>query len=253
MCLIVVGLDAAARYPFLVAANRDERHARPTQSAAWWPQRVLGGRDLAAGGTWLAVDARGRFAAVTNIRDAERPAGLRSRGSLVADFLLGDVPAARYAERAVRDGVSFGAFNLLLYDGRELHFASNRTAASRLGSGLHAFSNAPPGTEWPKTSSALAGAEELLTHAAPLEPLFELLARRDDSGPAELRHQRTHFVVGPTYGTRCSTVVLVDSRGELTFAERTFDSSGALVGEVRETLAVERGAALTAAPTTTPQ
>src|SRR5262245_51229901 len=99
MCLIVVGLDAAARYPFVVAANRDEQHARPTQSAAWWPQRVLGGRDLAAGGTWLAVDARGRFAAVTNIRDAQRPVGLRSRGSLVAEFLLGREPAASYAAR----------------------------------------------------------------------------------------------------------------------------------------------------------
>lgn len=240
MCLIVVGLDAAARYGFLVAANRDEQHARPTETAAWWPQRVLGGRDLAAGGTWLAVDARGRFAAVTNIRDAQSPIGLRSRGSLVADFLLGDVPARRYAERAARDGAGFGAFNLLLYDGRELHFASNRTAATRLGVGLHALSNAPPGTAWPKTSSALTGAHELLASASPIEPLFALLARRDDSGPAELRHQRTHFVVGPTYGTRCSTVVLVDSRGELTFAERTFDAAGALVGEVRETFELER-------------
>jgi uncharacterized protein with NRDE domain len=240
MCLIVVGLDAAARYPFLVAANRDEQHARPAEAAAWWPQRVLGGRDLTAGGTWLAVDARGRFAAVTNIRDAQRPAGLRSRGSLVADFLLEDVPAARYAERAVRDGLRFGAFNLLLFDGRELHFASNRTAAARLGAGLHAFSNAPPGTEWPKTSSALTGAEQLLPDPAPLEPLFELLARRDHSGPAELRHQRTHFVVGPTYGTRCSTIVLVDSRGELTFAERTFDATGTLVGERRESFELER-------------
>jgi len=240
MCLIVVGLDAAARYPFLVAANRDEQHARPAVTAAWWPQRVLGGRDLTAGGTWLAVDARGRFAAVTNIRDAQRPVDLRSRGSLVADFLLEEVPAAHYAERAVRDGSGFGAFNLLLYDGRELHFASNRTTAARLGAGLHAFSNAPPGTVWPKTISALTGAEQLLTDTAPLEPLFGLLARRDNSGPAELRHQRTHFVVGPSYGTRCSTVVLVDSRGELTFAERTFDASGALVGEMRETFSLER-------------
>lgn len=241
MCLIVVGLDAAARYPFLVAANRDEQHARPAETAAWWPQRVLGGRDLTAGGTWLAVDARGRFAAVTNIRDAQRPAGLRSRGSLVADFLLEGVSAARYAERAVRDGSHFGAFNLLLYDGRELHFASNRTAAAQLGAGLHAFSNAPPGSEWPKTSSALTGAEKLLTRTAPsLEPLFELLARRDDSGPAELRHQRTHFVVGPTYGTRCSTLVLVDAHGELTFAERTFDAAGTLVAEMRESFRLER-------------
>src|SRR5687768_15648989 len=119
MCLIVVGLGASVRYPLLVAANRDEQHARPTQTAAWWPDapHILGGRDLLAGGTWLAVDERGRFAAVTNIRDPERPLGLRSRGSLVADYLGGLESAAHYAARAVRDGAAYGAFNLLLFDG----------------------------------------------------------------------------------------------------------------------------------------
>jgi uncharacterized protein with NRDE domain len=240
MCLIVVGLGATARYPFLVAANRDEQHARPTAAATWWSQPVLGGRDLAAGGTWLAVDALGRFAAVTNIRDTQRPPGLRSRGALVAEFLLGSEPAASYAERVSADGAAYGAFNLLLFDGRELHFTSNRAATARLGPGMHAYSNAPPGTEWPKTGSALTGAEQALTNEAPLEPLFDLLACRDDAGAPELRHQRTHFVVGSTYGTRCSTVVLVDTRGRLTFAERTFDPAGALVGEVRETFAPAR-------------
>jgi len=242
MCLIVVGVGASARYPLLVAANRDEQHARPTQTAAWWPDapHVLGGRDLSAGGTWLAIDDRGRFAAVTNIRDPERPLGLRSRGSLVADYLRGSDSAARYAARAVRVGATFGAFNLLLFDGRELHFASNRAAATRLDTGLHAFSNAPPGTEWPKTASALQGSKPLLAHAAPVEPLFALLAERDATGEPELRYQRTHFVVGPTYGTRCSTVVLVAADGRVTFAECTFDAVGTLVGEVRESFALDR-------------
>jgi uncharacterized protein with NRDE domain len=241
MCLIVVGVGASTRYPLLVAANRDEQHARPTQTAAWWSEapRLLGGRDLSAGGTWLAIDDRGRFAAVTNIRDPQRPLGLRSRGSLVADYLLGEDTAERYAARAVRDGASFGGFNLLLFDGRELHFASNRAPAVRLEMGLHAFSNAPPGTEWPKTASALQGAKPLLAHASPVEPLFALLAERDALGEPELRYQRTHFVVGPTYGTRCSTVVLVAADGRVTFAERTFEAGGALVGEVRESFALE--------------
>ena len=132
MCLIVVGVGASARHPLLVAANRDEQHARPTLPAAWWADapQVLGGRDLTAGGTWLAVDDRGRFAAVTNVRDPQRPLALRSRGSLVADFLTDDLPAAQYAARVVQGGAAFGAFNLLLFDGEELHFASNRAAAS---------------------------------------------------------------------------------------------------------------------------
>jgi uncharacterized protein with NRDE domain len=241
MCLIVVGVGASAHYPLLVAANRDEQHARPTRIAGWWAdaQRVLGGRDLLAGGTWLAIDDRGRFAAVTNIRDPERPVGLRSRGSLVADYLSGGDSAAQYAGRAGRDGAAFGAFNLLLFDGRELHFASNRTVPARLADGLHAFSNAPPGDEWPKTASALAQAEPLLAHADPVEPLFALLAERDDTGGPE-RYQRTHFVAGPTYGTRCSTVVLFAADGRATFAERTFGVSGELVAEVRESFALNR-------------
>src|SRR5262245_10659245 len=143
MCLIVVALGAAPRYPLIVAANRDELHARRTASAAWWPDRprVLGGRDLEAGGTWLALDRGGRLAAVTNIREANRPVGLRSRGSLVADFVADLEAAEEHAARAVRDGAAFGPFNLFLYDGRELMFASNRAPAARLGLGSHSFSN----------------------------------------------------------------------------------------------------------------
>ena len=189
MCLIVVALDATPRYPLFVAANRDEQHARPAGS-----RRALG-QDT--GGSWLALERSGRFAAVTNIREAKRPVGLRSRGALVADFVAYHAPAAVHAARAVRDGGAFGAFNLFLYDGRELMFASNRAAAAQLGTGLHSFSNAPAGVEWPKTASARAGVERLLSQATPLEPLFELLAERNEFGPPEQRYQRTHFVVGP--------------------------------------------------------
>jgi uncharacterized protein with NRDE domain len=245
MCLIVVALGASPRYPLIVAANRDEQHTRPAAGAAWWPEapHVLAGRDLQAGGTWLAVDRRGRFAAVTNIRDPERRQAPRSRGSLVADYLADATPAEGYARLAVRDGAQFGLFNLLLYDGRELWFASNRADAARLGSGLHAFSNAPAGVEWPKTASARAGAERLLTEPAPIEPLFALLAERDDWGSPEQRYQRTHFVVGPVYGTRCSTVVLVDAQGRAAFAERSFDAAGRVVAEVRESFELERALA----------
>jgi uncharacterized protein with NRDE domain len=159
MCLIVVALRAAPRYPLIVAANRDERHARPTASASWWAEapRVLGGRDLEAGGTWLGLERAGRFAAVTNIREPDRPRGTRSRGTLVAEFLTSSVSAAAHAARAVEEGAAFGPFNLFAYAGGELWFASNRGAAARLAPGLHSFSNAPAGVDWPKTASARAG------------------------------------------------------------------------------------------------
>jgi uncharacterized protein with NRDE domain len=244
MCLIVVAARATPKLPLVVAANRDEQHARPAASAAWWPEpRMLGGRDLQAGGTWLAVDRRGRFAAVTNIRAGARPVGLKSRGSLVTDYLASADEAGGYAARVAREGAAFGPFNLLIDDGRELWFASNRAGAALLGSGFHAFSNAPAGVEWPKIVSARAGVERLLSppFAAEslLEPLFALLAERDDSSSPEQRYERTHFVVGATYGTRCSTVLLIDDDGHAVFAERSFDAAGRQVGEVLDRFDLE--------------
>jgi uncharacterized protein with NRDE domain len=245
MCLIVIAARATPKIGLVVAANRDEQHARPAARAAWWPgpPRILGGRDLRAGGTWLAVDGRGRFGAVTNIRDASGPAGLRSRGSLVTDYLASADSAAAYAERAVREGAAFGLFNLLIYGGGELWFASNRAAAARLEAGVHSFSNAPAGVEWPKMASARAGVERLLSTPSAVEPLlqsfFALLAERDDSSSPEQRYERTHFVIGATYGTRCSTVLLVDDVGRAIFAERSFDAAGRQIGEVRESFEVD--------------
>ena len=72
MCLILVAWKAHHDYPFIVAANRDEFHARATAVAGAWTDapQVLAGRDLEAGGTWLGVTDAGRFAAVTNVREA---------------------------------------------------------------------------------------------------------------------------------------------------------------------------------------
>jgi uncharacterized protein with NRDE domain len=240
MCLIVIALCASPRYPLIVAANRDEAHERPTATARWWADAplLLGGRDLAAGGTWLALDRRGRIAAVTNVREDPRRLGRRSRGALVTGFLAADAAAADYAAQAVERGGDFGPFNLLLVERSELHYASNRAGVARLGAGLHAFSNAPLGAEWPKVATARAGVERLLVDPAPLEPLFALLAERSDADEPEQRYRSSHFLIGPRYGTRCSTVVLADEAGCVTFCERSFDAAGRLSVEVRETFSV---------------
>jgi uncharacterized protein with NRDE domain len=241
MCLVVVAHAAAARYRFVIAANRDELHARPTRPAGWWPEPpgLLGGRDLLAGGTWLGVDKRGRIAAVTNVRDGTPREAPRSRGALVTDYLGADEPAGSLAARLAAAGAGFAAFNLLLLDGAELRYTSNRAPPTRLEPGVHALSNAPLGVDWPKTATAKHGVTRLLASADPLEGLFELLATRSTADSAEERYRSAHFVTGPVYGTRCSTVILIDDRGNLTFAERSFDAGGSRTGEVRETLAIE--------------
>ncbi len=75
MCLILLSLGQHAEYPLIVAANRDEFHARAAAPAAFWTDRpgILAGRDLEARGTWMGVSRTGRFAAVTNFRGAREP------------------------------------------------------------------------------------------------------------------------------------------------------------------------------------
>ena len=239
MCLAVVAWNAAARYPLLLAANRDERHGRPTAPAAWWQDlpSVLGGRDLEAHGSWLAIDRRGRIAAVTNIRDPVPRAASRSRGALVADFVAGSGSPAEFDAAIGPHAQEYGPFNLLLFDGRELGYSSNRAPAAHLMPGVHALSNAAPSADWPKLRTARAGMEAVLNDPAPADALFELLARRS-AAPAADQYRSAHFIEGPVYGTRSSTVITIDAAGSATFAERSFDSAANLTAEARETFRI---------------
>ena len=80
MCLIYVAWRCHSRYHLVVAANRDEYHARPAAPAHWWDDTpgLLGGRDLTAGGTWLGVDSTGRFAALTNCQGPSAHGSVRA-------------------------------------------------------------------------------------------------------------------------------------------------------------------------------
>jgi uncharacterized protein with NRDE domain len=224
----------------LFCANRDERHARPSAAAGWWADRpqILGGRDLLAGGSWLAVDRRGRLAAVTNFRDPSAAAAPRSRGELVADYLMGTSSSDDFSAAVQSRGEQYGPFSLLLLDGVDLRYLSNRAPAARLGPGVHAVSNAAYGAEWPKVRSARAGVERLLESSEPVDALFEMLALRGAPAAGDEYYRTAHFIEGATYGTRSSTVVLIDRDGTLTFAERSFDAAARFTGEVRETFAL---------------
>src|SRR5688500_2594326 len=122
MCLVVVSLEASERYSLVFCANRDERHARPSATAGWWHDhpRVLGGRDLVAGGSWLAIDRAGRLAAVTNFRTLDATAAPRSRGELVAEYVTGARSLDAYSAALHRRSAEYGPFSLLLLDGADL-------------------------------------------------------------------------------------------------------------------------------------
>ena len=249
MCLVVAALGMSTRHELLFAANRDERHARPSEAAHWWPDApdVFGGRDLTAHGTWLGVDRSGRLAAVTNFRDSGAAAPPLSRGALVADYLRGAQPLEEFAAALEERSNDYGPFSLLLREHGAVRVISNRAPRAELGAGVHALSNAAYGVEWPKVRSARAGMQRLLQVPDPVAALFALLAERAAATTPEERYTTSHFVEGPVYGTRSSTVIVIGRDGRLTFAERSFDAGARITNEVRTSFALEPLASRSAA------
>ncbi len=235
MCLIVVANWVDNRFALVVAANRDERHARPTAGADWWSDApdILGGRDLSAGGTWLAVSRMGQFAAVTNVHAPGAPAADKSRGLLVTDYLGARASAEVYGRHLAPHGADYGPFNLLLFDGAALHYVSNRAQPAALPAGIHGLGNSPLGTDWPKVRRAVQGLAAALDAEDPVDALFELLTLRECDASDERRYTDDLFVVGSEYGTRSSTVVLIGHDGSVALVERRFDASATCVGESR--------------------
>ncbi len=243
MCLVLLAVGARPGVPLVVAANRDEFHARPSAAAHRWPGAagIVAGRDLEAGGTWLGVAASGRFAAVTNVSEVPSPGTFRSRGELVPGFLAGGETARAYAERI--EGDAYRGFNLLLWDGESLVYSSNRHPSQVLGPGIHALANGVLDEARFKVSrsrAALAGTLATTGDAELADALFAPLA--DRSLPPEPEHRAVTgmseaevaalaapFIVGERYGTRASTVVIVGERA-VALAERRFAPGGVPAG-----------------------
>lgn len=262
MCLIAIAWNTRPDLPLALIANRDEFHARPTAAAAFDPQHpdVYGGRDLVQCGSWLLASSRRRLAAVTNVRAGVAPeAAALSRGWLVRDFVQGDASAADFAHDLSATAQDYGRFNLLVWDGDALWFATNhpRFDAAPVAPGLHAMSNGAFDAPWPKSTAAtrtLADWLEMTAHSGPLasiddavlEPLFAGLRDTRTAPDASLpetgvglaleRRLSPAFIEDAQYGTRCSSVVLVDREGVM-LCERRFDADGKAIETSRQRLA----------------
>ncbi len=251
MCLLVLAWNVHPRYRLIVAANRDEYHDRPAEPLGNWPppEDMLAGRDLRAGGTWLGVDRRRRFGVITNFHDLRRAAPTApSRGGLIPRFMRQDAGAGEYLSSLEPQAAAYGGFNLLLADGRSLWYGSNRVTpfARELAPGVYGLSNERLDTPWPKLRRVRAGFESWLRESAAYDTdaavLFALLG---DSRPATEAERPPRmglppewektlsapFVRHSLYGTRCSTVALIEPSGGLLLAERRFDSEGRCSGE----------------------
>jgi uncharacterized protein with NRDE domain len=254
MCLLVLAWHSHPRYRLVVAANRDEFHARPAAPLALWPAPadILAGRDLRAGGTWLALDRQRRFGVVTNFRELQAArAGAPSRGGLIPDYLHGASGAGGFLSALAPRAAEYSGFNLLLSDGAALWYGSNRATplARALAPGVYGLANELLDTPWPKLTRVRAGFERwLCTPEADPAALFVLLADRTPalSGAAPAtgglpahwaRALSAPFVQHPEYGTRCSTVLLLGLEGQVQLSERRFDAQGELMGESEFVLA----------------
>jgi uncharacterized protein with NRDE domain len=231
VCLLAIAHRATSRFPLVIAANRDEDYQRPTYEAHPWEAApdVVGGVDGLQGGSWLAVRRGGRFAAVTNLRGAERRK--RSRGFLVRDFVTSDVSPEEYAERIAGDAADYPGFHLLAgdVDGTLMYIAPE--LQTPLAPGVHAFSNAPHGEEWPKVRAAIEKLEGALAITEE-EPLMDELLRFLCSPRGTAAVESEVFIPGERYGTRSSTVI-VASQTEILFAEQSFGSGGVPHGSRR--------------------
>lgn len=251
MCLIAFAWQAHPRYDLIVAANRDEFHARATRAAHWWldAPAVYGGRDRRAGGAWCAADTGGHWAAVTNVREpGPRRTDVHSRGWLVHGALSQRDTWPGQVGHMAAERQHYGPFNLLLADHEQLRFVSNRGARQDMtvAAGVHAVSNGHWGEHWPKTRRARHALQALLqADDISADTLFALLAMGGQGtevapsgtrvGPDTEQLLSSIFIVGEAYGTRASTILLRDSRRRrIDFHERTFDAGARMIHDQHE-------------------
>jgi uncharacterized protein with NRDE domain len=238
MCLIFFALNQHPTYKLVVAANRDEFYARKTAPAHFWEDNtgIVGGRDLEASGTWMAMNREGKIGLVTNYRD---PANINpdapSRGQLVSDFLInGDAPD-EYLDKISARASQYNGFNLLTGYPDELWYLSNyRKGIQKLESGVYGLSNHLLDTPWPKVHRGKGKFASAIRDKV-IEPdtLFELLydeQRAEDQslpntgiGLERERALSSMFIKTTGYGTRCSTVILVSHDNQVLFSERVYD------------------------------
>ena len=254
MCLIFIAHQAHRDYPLVVAANRDESHFRSTQAAHFWVDvpDLLAGRDLEAQGTWMGVHRNGRFAAITNYRANNRGQNQRltnppSRGLLVSSFLQSDDSALGFVETLSSQGPTYNGFSLLVHDGKTLASYCNREGQPEvLKSGVYGLSNRVVNTPWPKLVSGRTELSKQLAAGPPhSQDLFALLSDRKPAKDSELpntgiglereKQLSSRFILGTDYGTRSSSVLMIDQQGHAQFDERSYDADGSLQTEMNFT------------------
>jgi uncharacterized protein with NRDE domain len=237
MCMVLWASDCHDKYKLVVAANRDEFYHRPTLPADFWPENpaILAGKDMKHGGTWMGITINGRFATLTNFRDpANHKPKAPSRGQLVQEYLESASDAPSYMQNILVAGLDFNGFNLLAGTVDEIYYLSNQEKIVRkVEKGYHGLSNSLLDVPWPKVSRGLKDLAACIdTPSIEVEDLFQIMADRHQPPDHQLpqtgvslemeRLLAPAFVEMPDYGTRTTTIILVDRNNVVQFRERSF-------------------------------
>ncbi|MFH2060693.1 MAG: NRDE family protein [Pseudomonadota bacterium] len=240
MCLVLIGYQVSNKYPLIFAANRDEFHQRPTDPMHFWEQDscILAGKDLEQGGTWFGVHTSGRFAALTNYRDpSSDKTNAPSRGEIIVDLLTSQTPCDLYFIENKKKMTTYNGFNLLFGNIRELFWFSNvQKRVEKIPSGIHGLSNQDLNTAWPKVERGKKALKQTIKKSITPPSLFSVLADQHipkdpllpDTGVG-IEWERLLspvFIQSDTYGTRSSTVMLINQKGNMRITERTYPDPG---------------------------
>lgn len=249
MCLIAWHWQPGSAVPLLLVANRDEYYARPALALHWWEdEKVLAGRDMQAGGTWLGTSRDGRVAALTNFRLAQLdPRPRPSRGDLVADFLRGEMDASSYLDALSQKADAYNPFNLLVFDGKNLMgLESRHRKVLTFQPGIGGVSNSDFDTPWPKLMRLkTALLDQCIARRVTVDDLLPLLQNKILASDQDLpktgitldqeRMLSACWIHSPHYGTRASSILCVSEK-HVSFFEQGYDEQG-LLGASRHTFA----------------
>ncbi|RUR27806.1 NRDE family protein [Vreelandella andesensis] len=247
MCLITFSWAPGSSIPLRLAGNRDEFHQRPTAPLAYWEEHptMLGGRDLEAGGTWLAANDQGVIAALTNVRDPllATPANAPSRGELVASVLQSDDVEAWLNAQESTTAQRYAGFNLLVATPQcmwHLHRGRHGVVLSNVPPGVHGLSNATLNTPWPKLNlvrDALLNSAHEQWQSATQHALHSSHTAPDEQLPDTgvgltlERQLSSAFIIGEQYGTRATTWLTLNHQGQVEITEQRFGPLGRFEGE----------------------
>ncbi len=250
MCILFIAIEQHPKYPLIICANRDEFHQRPTQAMhVWQESKILAGKDLQAGGTWLGLSSTGKFAALTNFRKLPlSDVPKKSRGDLVLQALA-DTKINMTTELS-QQASQYHGFNLIYGSLEQLYcYDSVNNQSHQLSKGVHSICNGALDDIWPK----MAKGEKLLSEAIhsqvnlSINALFDLMSNNKQALPHLLPETGLDeeweqllsaiFIKSPTYGTRTTTIIMQDVEGNVETYDRSYAPSGECVAKQQFNLA----------------